>query len=162
VADLYLWHWSLLFNLTLQNDTVHLVEHLCFLGTALLFWSQVIDQRAVHVRLSYAARAVYTVLTAAASNVLAMYFVFTPKPLYAAYASPAHRLYGMTPLGDQQIAGAIMWVPVLFLFGGAFAVCLYKALAEDEEAEVVPAAGMPYSTVFAPPDTLIARSTHRP
>lgn len=145
VGDLYLWHWAWLFNLTLQNDTVHLVEHLCFLATALLFWSQVIDQRALPARLSYTFRAGYTVIAAAASNVLAMYIVFTPKPLYSAYADLQHRTFGMTPLGDQQIAGAIMWVPVLFLFGGAFVICLYKALAEDErQSEILPVPGTPY------------------
>jgi cytochrome c oxidase assembly factor CtaG len=147
-VDLYLWHWNWLFNLTLQYDAVHLLEHLCFLVTAILFWSQVINQRALHARLSYTQRAAYTVITAAASNFLAMYFVFTPKPLYTAYAHIAHRPFGMTALGDQQVAGAIMWVPVLFLFGGAFAVCLYKALGEDEgETSAVPPGETPYSMV---------------
>jgi putative membrane protein len=72
------------------------------------------------------------VLAGAAGNVLAMYLVFAPKPLYAPYANLTSRPYGMTALGDQQIAGAIMWVPVLFIFGGVFAVCLFKALQEDE------------------------------
>ena len=131
-ADLYLWHWSLLFNLTLTNNTVHLLEHTCFLFTAVLFWSQIIDQRAVYMRLAYVWRALYGVLAGAAGNVLAMYLVFAPKPLYAPYANLTSRPYGMTALGDQQIAGAIMWVPVLFIFGGVFAVCLFKALQEDE------------------------------
>ncbi|HEX8918454.1 MAG TPA: cytochrome c oxidase assembly protein [Chloroflexota bacterium] len=161
LADLYLWHWSWLFNLTLQNNIVHLLEHICFLGTALLFWSQVIDQRALHPRLSYAQRALYVVIVAACSNVLAMYFVFTPKPLYTAYAHPLHRLYGMTPLGDQQIAGAVMWVPVLFLFGGAFAVCLYKALAQSEREDIpVPVGGTPYSMLFMTGENGVIDSAH--
>jgi cytochrome c oxidase assembly factor CtaG len=130
-ADLYLWHWSYLFNLTLADDTVHLVEHTCFLLTSLLFWAQLIDQRAIHVHLSYVRRALYGVFAGAAGNVLAMYLVFAPKPMYG-YANLATRTYGMTALADQQIAGAIMWVPVLFIFGGVFAVCLFKALQEDE------------------------------
>lgn len=163
LADLYLWHWNWLFNLTLQNNAVHLLEHTCFLVTALLFWSQVIDQRAVHARLSYVQRALYTVLTAAAGNVLAMYFVFAPTPLYTAYGSLRSRPFGMTAMGDQQIAGAIMWVPVLFVFGGAFAILLYKALSEDEHAEdALPVAGIPYSTLLTPGDTGIAHSVRRP
>jgi putative membrane protein len=148
VGDLYLWHWNRLFNVALESDTVHLCEHLCFLLTAFMFWSQIIDQRAIHARLSYARRAAYTVITAAASNFLAMYFVFAPKPLYSAYASLPSRPFDMTVLGDQQLAGAIMWVPVLFLFGGAFIVCLYKALGEDEpRPRDVPLGSTPYSTV---------------
>lgn len=162
VGDLYLWHWSWLFDLTLRNEIVHLTEHICFLLTALLWWSQVVDQRVVHARLSYAQRAVFTVLTAAASNVLALYFVFAPHPVYVAYTDLASRPYGMTVLGDQQIAGAVMWVPVLFVFGGAFAMCLYKALAEDERTSgSSPLGGMPYTTVFASSDATIGTTPHR-
>jgi putative membrane protein len=154
LGDLYLWHWNRLFNLTLQNDTVHICEHLFFLVTALLFWSQVIDQRALHARLPYIQRAVYTLVAAAAGNFLAMYFVFSPKALYTAYAHPVKRLYGMTPLGDQQIAGALMWIPVLFLFGGAFVILLYKALSEDEhQAQAVPGVGTPYAMSFTASDS---------
>jgi cytochrome c oxidase assembly factor CtaG len=146
MADLYLWHWSRLFNLTLQNDTVHIVEHLCFIVTAVLFWGQLIDQRALHPRLSYVQRALYGVAAGAAGNVLAMYLVFAPKPVYTGYAHIHSRLYGMTVLGDQQIAGAIMWVPVLFVFGGVFAICLFKALQEDErQADAATAVGGQYA-----------------
>lgn len=161
LGDLYLWHWNRLFNLTLQNDTVHLLEHLCFLATAILFWSQVIDQRTLPARLGYAPRAVYLVITAFASNLLAMYFVFTPRPLYAAYANLAHRPYGMSALGDQQIAGAVMWVPVLFLFGGAFAVCLYKALdTEHDDGDGVPLGSVPYSMFGADAESALTDPIH--
>jgi putative membrane protein len=145
VGDLYFWHWSRMFNLTLQNDGVHITEHLCFLLTSMLFWGQLIDQRAIHLKLSYVQRALYAVAAGAAGNVLAMYFVFAPKPVYSAYAAVTHRPFGMTVLADQQIAGAIMWIPVLFLFGAAFAICLYKALQEDErQADEATRAGAPY------------------
>ncbi len=133
LVDLYLWHWSYLFNLTLQNQTVHDLEHLCFLATALLFWSQVIEQRPMHMKMSYIQRAGYVVLVGAAGNLLAMYFVFATKPLYQQYARLSPRPFGMDAITDQQLAGALMWVPVLFVFLGAFSVLAYKWLREDEE-----------------------------
>jgi putative membrane protein len=138
IVDLYLWHWSYLFNLTLQNQTVHDLEHVCFLGTALLFWSQVIEQRPLHIRMSYIQRAVYVVLVGAAGNLLAMYFVFATKPLYQQYAGLSPRPFGMSALTDQQLAGALMWVPVLFVFLAAFSVLAYKWLGEDEELSSKP------------------------
>lgn len=139
IIDLYLWHWNWLFNLTLRNQAIHDLEHLCFLATSLLFWSLVIDQRVLHARLGYWQRAVYVVITAFASNLLAMYFVFTLKPLYPHYATLRPRPFGIPALADQQLAGAIMWVPVLFLFGGAFVICFYKWLEQDSSAPVLPA-----------------------
>ncbi|MGH2447753.1 MAG: cytochrome c oxidase assembly protein [Chloroflexota bacterium] len=141
LVDLYLWHWDFLFNLTLRNEVVHDFEHLCFLATALLFWSQVIDQRPLSARLSYAQRTVYTVVASALGNILAMYFVFSPRPVYAVYAHLSHRLFGLGAVADQQYAGAIMWVPVLLLFGGSFAICFYKALSEDSSQGRFPDTG---------------------
>jgi cytochrome c oxidase assembly factor CtaG len=145
VGVLYVWHWNVLWNLTLENDVVHAIEHVCFLLTALLLWTQVIDQRALHPRLTDFQRAIYTVLVGSLGNFLAMYFVFAAKPLYS-YAQEIHRPFGMTALGDQQIAGAIMWVPVLLLFSGAFAVFMYRGLAEDaQHADAVPPSGPQYT-----------------
>lgn len=133
-ADLYLWHWSPLFNLTLQNQGIHDLEHVCFLASALLLWTQVIDQKAVHVRMSYLQRAGYVVVVGAAGNLLAMYFVFVQRPLYSQYATLRPRPFGMGALFDQQLAGALMWVPVLFVFALAFSVCLYKWLGEESRS----------------------------
>lgn len=136
LLDLYIWHWNFLFNLTLRNQVVHDLEHLCFLGTAALFWTQVIDQRPMRSRLSYTRRAVYTLVAAGLGNILAMFFVFSLRPDYSQYARVTHRLFGISALADQQFAGAIMWVPVLFLFGGAFVICFFKALSEDESSTI--------------------------
>ncbi len=135
LVDLYVWHWRALFDLTLRNDSVHLVEHLCFLTTALLFWSRVIDQRGVRTTLAYAHRVVYVLVAAFSSNVLAMYLVFAPRPIYAPYADLASRLYGISALADQQLAGAIMWVPSLFIFGGIAAVLFFKLLGQEDWAQ---------------------------
>lgn len=155
LGTLYLWHVSLLFNLALRNTAVHAIEHGTFLVTAILFWGQLIDQRALSSRMSYVQRCVYTLVTAAASNGLALYFVFIPRPVYTGYTHLPTRLYGMSPLTDQQIAGAIMWVPVLFIFGGAFVICLYQALRDDEgEREVLATGTTPYSLVVPTADSL--------
>jgi len=151
MVDLYLWHWNWLFVKALQNQSIHDLEHFCFLTTALLFWSQVVDQRPVHAKLSYLQRAFYVVFSGAAGNVLAMYFVFAPRALYAPYVQITPRPFGMTALADQQLAGAIMWIPVLFLFGGAFAIFLYKWLGSDDPATTTPVtATSSYSVLLNP------------
>ncbi len=154
LVDLYVWHWDYLWNLTLRNDAVHAVEHLCFLFIALLLWTQVIDQRVLHPRLTYFQRAIYSILVGAAGNLLAMYFVFSSVPLYS-YAHEVGRPFGMTALGDQQIAGAIMWVPVLFLFSGAFAIFMYRGLADDaSQNDPLPAAAPQYSLLPKQADSM--------
>jgi cytochrome c oxidase assembly factor CtaG len=88
-----------------------------------------------------------------------MYFVFAPQPLYSYYADLTNRPFGMTALGDQQIAGAVMWVPVLFLVATAFSVFLYKAIGEDED--VVEVADNAYGMPFAAHEGSVAHPVRR-
>lgn len=160
IVDLYFWHLGIMFNLTLQNQVVHDVEHVCFIVTALLFWSQVIDQRPMHARLSYGRRAVYVVVTGFTTNLLALYFVFSTHPIYSMYARLLHRPNGLSVVADQQYAGVIMWIPGLMLFAVAFAACLFKALDEDDElAPTLTVNTQPYSLVTRAADAMPVRLT---
>lgn len=155
LGDLYFWHLGRMFDLTLSNGAVHVIEHIAFLVSAVLFWGQLIDQRALPSRMSYVQRSVYTLVTAAASNGLALYLVFMPRPVYMGYVHLSHRLYALSPLADQQIAGAIMWVPVLFIFGGAFSICLYQTLRDDErDHEIFATGATPYSLFGSTSDSI--------
>jgi cytochrome c oxidase assembly factor CtaG len=59
---------------------------------------------------------------------------FSPRPWYAAHLDTT-AAWGLTPLADQQLAGAIMWVPAgvvyvaaaLALFGGWLAAVERRA-----------------------------------
>jgi putative membrane protein len=125
LGDLYLWHWDRLYNFTLQNQAVHDLEHLCFLGTALLFWSQIIDSRPLRSRLNAFQRAGYMAIASVLGVPLACYFVFSHSLVYADYAHVVHRPFGLTALADQQLAGGIMGLPVLFDFALAFSVYVF-------------------------------------
>ena len=138
LVDLYIWHWNSLFVATLQHPVVHIFEHLCFLTTAMLFWGQLIEQRGVHLRLSLPKRILYLITAAGVSNVLSMYFVFSPHADYPYYAAVAHRPFGISAMADQQFAGALMWVPVLFIFGGAAVVCFVLWLREQDAMDSRP------------------------
>jgi cytochrome c oxidase assembly factor CtaG len=57
------------------------------------------------------------------------------QPLYPWYAA-APRLFGLSPLVDQQLAGIIMWVPAAMIPLGAFTVVFFRwAASEPDEAE---------------------------
>ena len=45
VGDIWLWHMPALYQLALQHQGVHLLEHVCFLGTGILFWWVVINTK---------------------------------------------------------------------------------------------------------------------
>jgi cytochrome c oxidase assembly factor CtaG len=99
---IWIWHIPALYEATLSNRGVHILEHLCFLGTALVFWWAI--RRATVISM------LLLLLLAVESSVLGALLTFTDRPWYATQAAAAVR-FGIDPLQDQQVAGLIMWVP---------------------------------------------------
>jgi putative membrane protein len=105
------WHLPAAYDATLQHPFVHALEHATFFGTALLFWTRVIDSPPWRTPLADVPRAVYLSLAMVVSWMLAIAFAVSTSPVYAPYADEATRPGGLTALADQQLAAGIMWVP---------------------------------------------------
>jgi cytochrome c oxidase assembly factor CtaG len=106
-AVLWFTHFSPLFELALENDTVHELEHALFLATAILFWWPVVAADPVPHRMGFGGRFVYLFLQMPVSAAVGLAIYFAPSVLYAHYA--ADRAWGPSPLVDQQIGGLVMW-----------------------------------------------------
>jgi putative membrane protein len=102
------WHAPGLYQAALRSQLIHGLEHLSLLGTALLFWWAVLPARGA--RPAAQGLAVLLLFTMALqSGLLGALITFAPEPWYETYrASTA--AWGLTPLEDQQLAGASMWV----------------------------------------------------
>jgi putative membrane protein len=116
VVALWGWHLPGPYQAAIAHPALHAVEHLTFLVSALAFWALVIDP-APHRRLGYGPAILLVFVTMLAGAALGALITFSSTVLYPIYDAGA-RLWGTTPLADQQVAGAIMWIPpgaVLFL-----------------------------------------------
>jgi putative membrane protein len=113
---LWVWHVPVLYDYALEHESVHVVQHLCFFGTATLFWWGIAHGR--HGRVGYGAAVVYLFATVVHNGLLGALLTVSPRIWYAPYIvdHPA----GLTPLEDQQLAGLLMWVPtsLAFVAGG--------------------------------------------
>ena len=119
---LWAWHAPALFDAALESEPIHALQHICFLGSALLFWWTLINGR--HGRLGYGAAIVYVFTTAAHNSILGALLTFARRPWYPSYAETAP-LWSLTGLEDQQLGGLVMWVPagvLLIVIGLALAV----------------------------------------
>ncbi|HEY0406833.1 MAG TPA: cytochrome c oxidase assembly protein [Pyrinomonadaceae bacterium] len=105
---LWVWHVPALFQATLRSDLVHTLQHLSFLGSALLFWWALIHGR--RGLMGYGAAVLYMFTTSLHSGVLGALITFARSPWYPAYANSTAS-WGLTPLEDQQLGGLIMWIP---------------------------------------------------
>ena len=113
-AALWLWHLPALYQATLTSDWVHAAQHLSFLFSAVIFWSALYGVG--RSAMSYGAATFYTFGTAVHCSALGALLTFSTVLWYPAYRTTT-AAWGLTPLQDQQLGGAIMWVPsgVVFL-----------------------------------------------
>lgn len=119
------WHVPALYDLTLRSEPVHVLEHVLFVATGLLFWAH-LAPTSRRPRLSDARRAAYGVGAIGVGWVLAVVLALAHRPLYAPYADLAHRPWGLSALADQHLAAGIMWVPASIPLTIAVFVAAYR------------------------------------
>lgn len=133
VVNLWVWHHPRLYQLALENDWFHDLQHILFFGTALLFWWPIVNPAPhVHGIISYAYRVIYLIAATLQNTLLGMAISFPERLLYPFYET-APRLRDLSPINDQALGGGIMWVsghmyliPILVLIA--------RRLFREEEA----------------------------
>jgi putative copper resistance protein D len=106
----YVSHFTGFYNIALEREWVHALEHLLFLLTGVLFWWPVIGLDPSPRKLSYPARALYVVLAMPLEAFLGVAILSANHVLYSHYATLAAPWGGAAALRDQGDAGSIMWI----------------------------------------------------
>jgi putative membrane protein len=117
---LWIWHVPLLFETALHDETVHALQHVTFLGAALLYWSSLIANR--HDGVGYGTAVLSLFATAMQCGLLGALLTLASVAWYPDY--PA--------IEDQQLAGLVMWVPAGIVYTGAGIAFLVAWLKESE------------------------------
>jgi cytochrome c oxidase assembly factor CtaG len=121
-------------------EWLHWLEHAFFFGTALLFWRAVI--KAAAGREAAASGLVACFITLLQGGILSALLSFARTPLYLTEDTAA---WGLTALEDQQLAGAIMAVPMSIVYLAAGLAMAARLLgspsAEQGKASGVSASG---------------------
>ncbi|HKU61019.1 MAG TPA: cytochrome c oxidase assembly protein [Gemmatimonadales bacterium] len=123
---LWLWHAPAAFDFTLTSVPVHALEHLSFLGAYLVYWRPLMRAGGPFPVLGTgASRALYLLAGGTQAAVLGALLAFAQTPYYRHYMDTASA-WGFTPLGDQQLGGAVM------LLSGALAYVVAAAFTIPE------------------------------
>jgi putative membrane protein len=115
----WFWHAPALFQLAVENETAHALQHLSFLATALLYYWSTSE---VLRRGRFGLALVLLFLLAVHTGILGAWLTFSTRLWYPIYAHHT-AAFGLTALEDQQIGGLIMWVPAGTLYTIAALVC---------------------------------------
>ena len=130
------WHVPSLFELGMQSETWHEVEHTCFLAAGLLFWWPVIRPWPSLARWPRWSIPLYLFLATLPCDALSAFLTFCNRVVYPHYLS-AHRLFDISPLADQESAGALMWVWVTFAYLVPAAVVTIQMLSPQRRTSRV-------------------------
>jgi putative membrane protein len=103
---LWLWHAPVLFDATVTDEFLHRLQHVSFLGSALIFWWALFRRP----RRDYGLAGIHVFATMVHMSLLGALIALSPHLLYRAQTAGAPE-FGFTPLEDQQLGGLIMWVP---------------------------------------------------
>jgi len=107
------WHVPALFEVGMRPAYWHTIEHGSFFAAGLLFWLPVIQPGlGTWPRWNIP---LYLFLATLPCDALSAFLTFCGRVVYPHYAS-MHRMFDISPLGDQEFAGALMWVWVTFAY----------------------------------------------
>jgi putative membrane protein len=129
VGVLVAWHVPALYEGALRHPALHRVEHLSFVLVGALVWTLMIDPSG-HRRLTLNGRIGLAVVLFWVGQLLAYPFVFGFEPYYDVYAEQPDRLFGLSPLADQKLAGVVMMAEQALTLGVALVVLLRIARRE--------------------------------
>ncbi len=129
-VDFWLWHAPSLYNATLENQTIHILEHLTFIIFGLCYWWPIFSPSKDLPPLPIGGQIFYLFLSGMPSVLLGAGLTFTP-PLYAPYIT-APRIWGISAATDQQLGGLIMWVPVSIFYIVIMSVLFIRWMLQQE------------------------------
>ena len=128
------WHLPVLYDLTLTNENIHILEHLMFMATAVLNWWPVLSPVPdLLPRLPYGSQILYLFANCQVMVALGALLFFV-GPIYTPYLA-APRIFGISPADDQTIGALIMWVPGTIVYLFAMSIVFYFWFEQHEGEE---------------------------
>jgi cytochrome c oxidase assembly factor CtaG len=109
------WHIPAAFDLALRSHWWHEIEHACFFTAGLLFWWPVIRPWPSVAGSPPWSVPLYLFLATLPCDALSAFLAFSDRVVYRSYLS-ADGGFSLSPLQDQSLAGALMWVTVTFAY----------------------------------------------
>ena len=130
-AVMLLVHLPSAVDLQLREWWFHLFAHSSLLVAGLVLWWPVLSTVPELPRLAYPFQMGYLFLQSLVPAVMASFITFSDRVVYQAYAE-APRIWGLSPLDDQQIAGGIMKLLGTIILWSFITVAFFKWYEQEE------------------------------
>jgi putative membrane protein len=134
VAVIWAWHIPAAYDLAVRHPTIHVLEHVSFVFVGSLYWWHLLSPIRARLRLNGMGPVIYMASTKLFVGALGMGLAFAPSALYPYYVEHA-RVWGISAISDQSIAGLIMAVEQSVVMGVALVLLFVRALSESEREQ---------------------------
>ena len=134
LGNYMLWHLPWLYDTALEHphSLLHL-EHALYFATGVAMWWSVVQDEP-H-RLGAGVRAGVVFAAFILGSPLGLVIALVPDAIYDFYVDAPERLWGLSAVEDQQLAGILMSVEQAIVFFAVFAFFFLRFLAEEEQRE---------------------------
>jgi putative membrane protein len=124
-------HWPAFVDLTLRSGAVHFGAHALLLITSLIVWMPILSPLPEIPRVVAPLKMLYLFLQTVLPTIPASFLTMGDHPLYRRYEL-FPRLWGLSALDDQQIAGLIMKIGSGLVLVTLIGVVFFKWAASEE------------------------------
>jgi cytochrome c oxidase assembly factor CtaG len=106
------WHLPPLYDATLYSGSLHVVEHLMFIGAGVVMYWPMLEVTSAHSRwrLSPGAKLLYMLVATLPQDGVALALIFSRVPFYEYYTHAPRLVASLTPIIDQTVAGAVLMI----------------------------------------------------
>ncbi|HSZ15501.1 MAG TPA: cytochrome c oxidase assembly protein [Terracidiphilus sp.] len=135
------WHIPTAYDFALEHENWHDFEHICFLGTSLLFWWCLIRPWPAAPHPHRWSILLYLISADVINTALSAFLAFCNRPVYAFYSIHANP-FGIQPLPDQVLGAVIMWVFGSLAFLIPATAIAFALLQPTHNRKIIPAASV--------------------
>jgi putative membrane protein len=134
MIDFYLWHLPVFYQAALENSWVHALEHAMFLGFGINMWMCLFGPLPMPAWFGNFGKLLYIVAVRLAGTALGNIFLWSGTVFYPYYLH-SDALHHISPLADQNLAGAVMMIEESLLTIGLFCWLFLRTAREAEERQ---------------------------
>jgi putative membrane protein len=131
--NLYAWHLRIFYETALNHPDVHGLEHVMLLGFGVNMWMCLVGPLPMPSWFGNGAKLAYVVAVRVTGAVLANLFMWSGNLFYAHYTSGDAARH-ISPIADQNIAGAVMMVEQSALTLGLLYWLFLRSTHQGEQA----------------------------
>jgi putative membrane protein len=131
------WHAPPLYDATLANEGVHVLEHVMFIASGVVLLWPIIEATSAQARwrMSPGAKLVYLLLATLPQDGVALALIFSRVPFYDFYTHVPRLVAGFSALIDQTVAGAVLMIGGKVTLAVAALVVFFRWFGAEHAAD---------------------------